>query len=153
MVARDQAKDNISHVTQISQSDYCDRSQPAAPPRIGTYLSQGGPKVNKRGLARNVTETIIVGWPFTFIVQRVCDLTFCETISSMSSPGEVTAPAMRRVRKSIGAHPNVRTAMDKENATVDIASELAASRKARSKSIGPGGLDSLRPGTGNRRAV
>lgn len=43
--------------------------------------------------------------------------------------------------------------MDKENATVDVASELAASRKARSKSIGPGGLDSLRPGTGNRRAV
>lgn len=43
--------------------------------------------------------------------------------------------------------------MDKENATVDVASELAASRKARSQSIGPGGLDSLRPGTGNRRAV
>ncbi|KAJ3495567.1 hypothetical protein NLG97_g3300 [Lecanicillium saksenae] len=42
--------------------------------------------------------------------------------------------------------------MDKENATVDIASELAAMRKARSKSIGPGGLDSLRPGAGNRRA-
>lgn len=43
--------------------------------------------------------------------------------------------------------------MDKENVTVDVASELAASRKARSKSIGPGGLDSLRPGNGNRRAV
>lgn len=43
--------------------------------------------------------------------------------------------------------------MDKENATVDVASELAASRKARSKSIGPGGLDSIRLGVGNRRAV
>ncbi|KAJ6779655.1 hypothetical protein PWT90_05776 [Aphanocladium album] len=70
----------------------------------------------------------------------------------MSSPGDATVPTTRRARKSIGTHRDVRKAIDKENATVDIASELAANRKARSKSIGPGGLDSLRPGAGNRRA-
>lgn len=48
----------------------------------------------------------------------------------------------------------MRKGLDKENATVDIASELAASRKkSRSKSMGPGGLDTLKPGTGNRRVV
>ena len=71
----------------------------------------------------------------------------------MSSPSDATVPATRRARKSIGAQHGRRKTIDKENATVDVASELAASRKARSKSIGPGGLDSLRPGTGNRRAV
>lgn len=44
--------------------------------------------------------------------------------------------------------------MDKENATVDVASTLAANRKkSRSKSMGPGGLDGLKHGNGNRRAV
>ncbi|OAA68929.1 chromosome segregation protein [Cordyceps fumosorosea ARSEF 2679] len=70
----------------------------------------------------------------------------------MSSPGDATVPATRRARKSIGSQHIIRKARDKENATIDVASELASSRKARSKSIGPGGLDSLRPGTGNRRA-
>ncbi|OAR02506.1 hypothetical protein LLEC1_05456 [Akanthomyces lecanii] len=70
----------------------------------------------------------------------------------MSSPADATVPATRRARQSIGAQHDRRKTMDKENATVDVASELAASRKARSKSIGPGGLDNLRPGTGNRRA-
>ncbi|KAM3456063.1 hypothetical protein MY3296_001932 [Beauveria thailandica] len=70
----------------------------------------------------------------------------------MSSPGDATIPATRRVRKSIGSHHDIRKARDKENATVDIASELAVSRKARSKSIGPGGLDSFKVGTANRRA-
>ncbi|KAM0742272.1 hypothetical protein ACQRIT_002449 [Beauveria bassiana] len=70
----------------------------------------------------------------------------------MSSPGDATIPATRRARKSIGSHHDIRKARDKENATVDIASELAASRKARSKSIGPGGLDSFKVGTANRRA-
>ncbi|KAM3516335.1 hypothetical protein MY11210_000094 [Beauveria gryllotalpidicola] len=70
----------------------------------------------------------------------------------MSSPGDATIPAARRARKSIGSHHDIHKARDKENATVDIASELAASRKARSKSIGPGGLDSFKVGTTNRRA-
>lgn len=44
--------------------------------------------------------------------------------------------------------------MEKENATIDVASTLAASRKkSRSKSLGPGGLDALNRGTSNRRAV
>jgi kinetochore protein Spc7/SPC105 len=44
--------------------------------------------------------------------------------------------------------------MDKENATVDVARTLADNRKkSRSKSMGPGGLDALKHGTGNRRAV
>lgn len=66
---------------------------------------------------------------------------------------DATLPATRRSRKSTtGLSP--RKAMDKENATVDVANTLAASRKkSRSKSIGPGGLDALKAGTGNRRVV
>ncbi|KAG6315450.1 hypothetical protein E4U44_001315 [Claviceps purpurea] len=65
---------------------------------------------------------------------------------------EATLPLARRVRKSIGAVAMKKT-MDKENATVDVASTLAANRKkSRSKSMGPGGLDALRHGNGNRRA-
>ena len=66
---------------------------------------------------------------------------------------DATLPATRRSRKSTtGLSP--RKAMDKENATVDVASTLAANRKkSRSKSIGPGGLDVLKSGTGNRRVV
>lgn len=44
--------------------------------------------------------------------------------------------------------------MDKENITVDMASSLAGKagrKKSRSKSMGPGGLDALKPGSGNRR--
>jgi kinetochore protein Spc7/SPC105 len=68
--------------------------------------------------------------------------------------GDDTLPSSRRARKSVGAHTDMRKGLDKENATVDIASELAASRKkSRSKSMGPGGLDTLKPGTGNRRVV
>ncbi|ODA77534.1 hypothetical protein RJ55_07163 [Drechmeria coniospora] len=71
----------------------------------------------------------------------------------MPSPAEVTMPAMRRTRKSIGAYTDTRKAMDKENATVDLGSTLAANRKkSRSKSMGPGGLDALKHGNGNRRA-
>jgi hypothetical protein len=46
--------------------------------------------------------------------------------------------------------------MDKENITVDVASSLAGNggrKKSRSKSMGPGGLDVLKSGTGNRRVV
>lgn len=70
----------------------------------------------------------------------------------MAPTGEVTLPATRRTRKSIGAlSPNKKTS-DKENATVDVGSRLAANRKkSRSKSIGPGGLDGIKPSTGNRR--
>lgn len=72
----------------------------------------------------------------------------------MPPPAEATLPATRRSRRSIGSHTDVRKATDKENATVDVGSSLAASRKkSRSKSMGPGGLDALKQGTGNRRAV
>ena len=67
---------------------------------------------------------------------------------------DATLPATRRSRKSTTGLSPSRKAMDKENATVDVANTLAASRKkSRSKSIGPGGLDALKSGTGNRRVV
>lgn len=63
-------------------------------------------------------------------------------------------PSTRRVRKSIGSHISLKNTMDKENATVDVASTLAANRqKSRSKSMGPGGLDASVFGHGSRRAV
>ena len=66
-----------------------------------------------------------------------------------------TLPSTRRPRKSTGYSP-VRKRMEKENITVDVASSLAGNggrKKSRSKSIGPGGLDVLKSGTGNRRVV
>lgn len=59
--------------------------------------------------------------------------------------------ATRRTRKSTSA-------MDKDNATLDLGrgDTLAENRKkakSRSKSIGPGGLDALKAGSGNRRVV
>jgi hypothetical protein len=72
----------------------------------------------------------------------------------MASLGDTTMPATRRQRKSIGGRMPSAKSIDKENATVDLGSTLAANRKkSRSKSIGPGGLDVLRNGSGNRRAV
>lgn len=72
----------------------------------------------------------------------------------MSSFGDATIPAMRRSRQSVSGSSPSKKAMDKENATVDVASTLAANRKkSRSKSMGPGGLDVLRSGNGNRRVV
>jgi kinetochore protein Spc7/SPC105 len=72
----------------------------------------------------------------------------------MSSSGDVTVPATRRARKSLGAATDSRKTADKENATLDMGSSLAPRRKnSRSKSLGPGGLDALKQGTGNRRAV
>ncbi|CAG9955051.1 unnamed protein product [Clonostachys rosea f. rosea IK726] len=71
----------------------------------------------------------------------------------MSSSGQTTLPPTRRVRKSIGAHTDARKAADKENVTMDLGSNsLAMNRKLRSKSLGPGGLDALKHGNGNRRA-
>ncbi|RBR08983.1 hypothetical protein FVER53590_00513 [Fusarium verticillioides] len=69
------------------------------------------------------------------------------------APADATLPATRRTRRSIGAHTDVNKAFEKENATVDVTSSLAASRKkSRSKSLGPGGLDALMKANGNRRA-
>ncbi|KAJ0108908.1 hypothetical protein J7T55_005451 [Diaporthe amygdali] len=64
--------------------------------------------------------------------------------------GDTTLPATRRTtRKSISA-------MERDNATVDLGAgtTLADNRKkskSRSKSMGPGGLDALKAGSGNRR--
>lgn len=81
----------------------------------------------------------------------------------MSSREEVTLPATRpKSRKSIAHRPSA-DMVDKENMTADIgalgvAHKRAAlgerlSKKSRSKSIGPGGLDALKDTTGNRRKV
>ncbi|ETS00868.1 Spc7-domain-containing protein [Trichoderma reesei RUT C-30] len=69
----------------------------------------------------------------------------------MPAPGQSTTPTTRRTRKSIGVHTELSNSR-KENATTDVGQSMAASRKSRSKSIGPGGLDALRQGNGNRRA-
>ncbi|KAI8965443.1 Spc7-domain-containing protein [Daldinia sp. FL1419] len=71
----------------------------------------------------------------------------------MSGRNDTTLPSTRRTRKSTGLSPG-RKKMEKENITVDVASSLAGNggrKKSRSKSIGPGGLDALKPGSGNRR--
>ncbi|KAF2967470.1 hypothetical protein GQX73_g6116 [Xylaria multiplex] len=71
----------------------------------------------------------------------------------MSGHTDVTIPSTRRPRKSTG-HSPVRKRMEKENITVDLASSLAGNasrKKSRSKSMGPGGLDILKSGSGNRR--
>ncbi|OTB05621.1 hypothetical protein M426DRAFT_319612 [Hypoxylon sp. CI-4A] len=71
----------------------------------------------------------------------------------MSNRNDGTVPSTRRPRKSTG-HSPVRKRMEKENITVDVASSLAGNggrKKSRSKSMGPGGLDALKPGSGNRR--
>ncbi|TGJ82688.1 hypothetical protein E0Z10_g6067 [Xylaria hypoxylon] len=72
----------------------------------------------------------------------------------MPSHTDVTIPSIRRPRKSTTGHSPVRKRMEKENITVDLASSLAGNasrKKSRSKSIGPGGLDVLKSGSGNRR--
>lgn len=72
----------------------------------------------------------------------------------MAPQGEATLPATRRTRKSIGGGPATRRTLDKENATLDVDGAMAGARKkSRSKSMGPGGLDTLKMGNGNRRAV
>jgi kinetochore protein Spc7/SPC105 len=83
----------------------------------------------------------------------------------MSSRNE-TLPATRpRSRKSIAHLPSAEHggSMDKENMTADIGALVGShkratageklNKKSRSKSIGPGGLDALKDGTGNRRQV
>ncbi len=82
---------------------------------------------------------------------------------TMSSREEVTLPATRpKSRKSMGTQPSA-DVVDKENMTADIGALDVAhkrttlgdrqSKKSRSKSIGPGGLDALKDATGNRRKV
>ena len=74
----------------------------------------------------------------------------------MATTGEATLPATRRTRKSIGGGTATtrNKTLDKENATLDVSSAVGATRKkSRSKSMGPGGLDTLKTGHGNRRAV
>ncbi|KAL2060660.1 hypothetical protein VTL71DRAFT_9301 [Oculimacula yallundae] len=76
----------------------------------------------------------------------------------MASREEITLPATRpKSRKSLAHVPS--QSMDQENMTADIGA-LAGKRaipierptkKSRSKSIGPGGLDALKDTTGNRR--
>lgn len=67
------------------------------------------------------------------------------------------APRARQSRKSIAHLPQADLVGDKENATMDSAalSSLSAQanqkvKKPRSKSIGPGGIDALKEGSGNR---
>lgn len=74
--------------------------------------------------------------------------------ANMSSNGDATLPATRRSRKSISGRLPSQKNGEKENATVDLGSTMAGSRKKlRSKSMGPGSLDILQSGAGNRRAV
>lgn len=79
----------------------------------------------------------------------------------MATREEVTLPATRpKSRKSLGHVPLSHA--DQENMTTDVktmsnGSVLTAdgkpSKKSRSKSIGPGGLDALKDAAGNRRKV
>ncbi|AEO65908.1 uncharacterized protein THITE_2113514 [Thermothielavioides terrestris NRRL 8126] len=71
----------------------------------------------------------------------------------MATQADTTLPATRRTRKSVGGGSPSRKSRDKENATLDVGSAAAGARKkSRSKSMGPGGLDVLKTGSGNRRA-
>lgn len=67
---------------------------------------------------------------------------------------------MRQARKSIAHLPSSDVGGNKENATLDAAALTSmtatgkqAAKKSRSKSIGPGGLDALKEGTGNKGGV
>lgn len=81
----------------------------------------------------------------------------------MSPREEVTLPATRpKSRKSLAHVPSASQMMDQENMTADLGALAAANgpagaaksaRKSRSKSIGPGGLDALTNGSGNRCKV
>ena len=67
---------------------------------------------------------------------------------------------MRQARKSLAHVPSIDVSGDKENLGVDSAalSSLTVqgkqtTKKSRSKSLGPGGLDALRESTGNKQEV
>jgi len=80
---------------------------------------------------------------------------------TMSSREEMTLPATRpKSRKSLAHIPS--SVVDQENMTADLGALAGGkkaipiekpSKKSRSKSIGPGGLDALKDTTGNRRKV
>lgn len=75
----------------------------------------------------------------------------------MSQSTSPKAPRVRQTCMSIAHLPPASFVDDQENATMDSAalSSLSVqtkerSKKPRSKSIGPGGLDALKVGSGNR---
>lgn len=81
----------------------------------------------------------------------------------MASRDDMTLPAAKpRSRKSIGAVPSA-NAINRDNMTTDLGSMMNGhkrnvlgdrpSKKSRSRSIGPGGLDALKESTGNKRKV
>ncbi|KAG8533164.1 uncharacterized protein KY384_001947 [Bacidia gigantensis] len=68
-----------------------------------------------------------------------------------------TASRLRQTRKSIAHLPTPDLSVDKENITMDpaalssmTAKAKQAAKKSRSKSLGPGGLDALKEGSGNQ---
>ncbi|EAU35472.1 conserved hypothetical protein [Aspergillus terreus NIH2624] len=80
----------------------------------------------------------------------------------MASRSDSTGSSRPRSRRSIAHVPRSKltSAIDKENATTDIAAAQptgphtrpsAKDKKSRSKSLGPGGLDALQDSNGNRR--
>ena len=78
----------------------------------------------------------------------------------MASTQSPKMPRMRQARKSLAHVPSADSTGDKENLTVDsvaltslTAQVKQSSRKTRSKSIGPGGLDALKQSTGNKQEV
>ena len=67
---------------------------------------------------------------------------------------------MRQARKSIAHTPSTDIIGNKENTTVDVgaigsqsAQGKQGAKKGRSKSIGPGSLDALKEGSGNKQEV
>lgn len=80
-------------------------------------------------------------------------------METSQSPKKKGCPSPRS-RKSIAHAPSLVVNNEKENVTVDLAmasTSLAygniTTKKSRSKSIGPGGLDALKEDPGNRRQV
>ncbi|MCJ1285991.1 hypothetical protein MMC26_005333 [Xylographa opegraphella] len=75
----------------------------------------------------------------------------------MSTTQSPKATQVRRTRKSIAYLPSPDVTLDKENtedgATTNRASAKPASRKVRSRSLGPGGLDALKQDPGNRQKL
>ena len=75
----------------------------------------------------------------------------------MATSQVMQAPVSKaRSRKSISHLPSQELGGDKENINKDIgvfAKASKSSRKGRSKSIGPGGIDALQEGSGNRQKV
>ena len=75
----------------------------------------------------------------------------------MATSQVMQAPISKaRSRKSISHLPSQEHGGDKENINDDdgvFAEASKSTRKGRSKSIGPGGIDALQEGTGNRQKV